>query len=53
MEHAVNENVSEFIQRAGRVYRPVLDDVRNRKRTAAEILGRAADEVDATLAGQG
>ncbi len=53
LEHAVNENFSEYIQQARGVYRPVLDDVWSGKRTAAEALGSVADQVNAILAGQG
>lgn len=53
LDHAVNENYSEFIQQARSVYRPVLDDVWSGKRTAAEALGSVADQVNAILAGQG
>jgi len=53
LDHAVNENFSEFIQQARGVYRPVLDDIWSGKRTAAEALGGVADQVNAILAGKG
>ncbi len=53
LEHAVNENFSEYIQQARGVYRPVLDDVWSGKRTAAEALGGVADQVNTILAGKG
>lgn len=53
LEHAVNENFSEYIQQARGVYRPVLDDVWSGKRTAAEALGSVSAQVNSILAGKG
>lgn len=52
VENAVNENFSQYIERARTIYRPVLDEVWSGRQTAEEALGGVKAEVEAVLAGE-
>jgi multiple sugar transport system substrate-binding protein len=52
VEHGVNENFSEHIQRARAIYRPELELVWGGQKSAEEALNGVKDQVEQALAGQ-